>query len=373
MITTSDSGVIFKNDHPELKYIHAMQPAVRALSETEYIALYRHGTAMESVDSVLGQLRTVDGAKSWQSEGFINGTLSGNAPIYSYFSPHLTLLRDGRIVILSVRFKRDDPNRRVYNPQTGGCIFPETTFFVSDDKGKTWSGPNVIAIGGRYAYSGGPIVELDDGRWMVVFETWKQWDDPEPIKARMFALFSTDQGASWADETVVYTDNGANKLFWDVSYSQLRDGTILGMAWTHDITSAKDLPHHQIISTDNGKTWEQPLLTNRLGQFNVHLELSDGRLLGVYNLRNVERPGVFASLSQDGGRSWDIDNQVQIWDARGQANTGTPKGSTFLDDLATFAFGKPDAYLVNEKEVIVAFWATVSYITHIRWCKLNIH
>ena len=372
MITVGDSGVIVANEQPELKHIHAMQPAVRALSESEYISLYRYGTAMESVDSVLGQMRTLDGGKTWQNEGFIKDTLPGDAPVYSYFCPHLTVLKDGRLAVLSVRFKRDDPERRVYNPKTGGCIFPETTFFVTRDKGKTWSGPSVIPIGGRHAYSGGPIVELNDGRWMVVFETWKKWNDPQPVKTRIFAVFSSDQGATWTDETVVYEDDLSRKLFWDVMYSKLRDGTILGMAWTHDPKSAQDIPHHRIVSTDNGKTWQKPMPTNRQGQINVTLELSDGRLLGVYNLRNIEQPGVFASLSNDVGKSWDIDHQIQIWDARGQTNIGSSRGTSFLDDLATFAFGKADAHLINESEVIIAFWATRSCITHVRWCKLKI-
>ena len=76
MITINDSGVIFKNDQPELKYIHAIQPGIRALSETDYIAVYRHGSAMESVDSVLGQMRSSDGGKTWQNEGFVDGSHS---------------------------------------------------------------------------------------------------------------------------------------------------------------------------------------------------------------------------------------------------------------------------------------------------------
>ena len=371
-ITLADSGTIFINDHPELRYVHAMQPAVRVLSETECICVYKHGTALESVDSVLAQMRTLDGGQTWRNEGFVPGALPGDGPVYSYFSPHLTRLRDGRLLILSVRFRRDDPNRRCYNPETGGCLFPDTTFFVTSDKGKTWSGPQVIPIGGRYAYSGGPIVELNDGRWMVVFETWKPYDDPSPLKTRVFALFSSDQGQHWGDETVVYQDEAGRKAFWDVQYRQLRDGTFLGMAWSHDPKAAKDLPHHRIVSTDNGRTWSLSEPTNRHGQFNVTLELPDGRLLGVYNLRNAERPGVYAALSEDQGQTWDLDNQVQVWDALGQANIGLSRGMTFLESLATFAFGKPDVDLINDHEVITAFWATLSCITHIRWCKITI-
>jgi hypothetical protein len=51
---------------------------------------------------------------------------------------------------------------------------------------------------------------------------------------------------------------------------------------------------------------------------------------------------------------------------------GTVEGTTFLDDYATFAFGKSDASLINDKEIMVVFWATKSCITHIRWAKIKI-
>ena len=168
------SGVIFINSHPELTYIHAMQPAVKCISETEYLCIYKHGSAIESVDSTLAQMRTVDGGSTWVNEGFLVPPTSSNKPGYSYFCPHLTPLDDGRLVLLSVRFKRDEPNQRCYNPVTGGCLQPDTTFFISNDNGITWQGPNVIDINRRYAYSGGPIVELADGPLREAIELYRQ-------------------------------------------------------------------------------------------------------------------------------------------------------------------------------------------------------
>jgi len=348
-----------------------MQPAIVALSQNEYLVPFKYGTAMESVDSTLCQMRTVDAGKTWQNEGFIVDKSKDDA-VYSYVCPHLTRLKDGRLLLLSVRYRRDDPNLRCYNPETGGCLPTDTTYFTSTDNGKTWAGPNIIPIQRRPGYSGGPIVELNDGRWMVVFETWKEYNDPEPVKTRIFALFSSDQGKTWGDETVIFQDPDGKMALWDMGYDQLSDGTILTVAWSHDLKASRDLPHHRIISTDGGKTWSAPERTNRAGQYNVKLELPDGTIFGVYNLRNVEKPGIYAAVSHDRGLTWDLDRQIQLWDALGQANVGAVEGATFFDDLATFAFGKSDAALINDNQIMVVYWATKACITHIRWCKIGI-
>ena len=124
MIYIVNSGIVLANDQPALKHVHLMQPAIRALSDTEYLILLKHGTALESMDSRLAQMRSSDAGKTWQEEGFLEQTVQKDEPVYSYFCPHLTLLRDGRLLVLSVRFRRDDPNLRCYNPETGGCLRP---------------------------------------------------------------------------------------------------------------------------------------------------------------------------------------------------------------------------------------------------------
>jgi len=367
-----DSGVVYKNEEPNMRYFQARQPAVRALSASEYLCIYNHGTAMESVDNTLAQVRTTDGGKTWRHEGFILESLHvPKQPVYSYFAPHLGKMKNGDLCLLSVRFRRENPELRVYNPQTGGCLPCDTTYFLSSDNGQTWRGPHIIPLPkGVVGYGCGPILETHDNRWMVSFETWKAFADPAPIKTRNFVLFSDDHGKTWNDEQVIVEDLTAAKVYWDTIFNIHRDGAILGLMWTHDLKAAKDLPLHRTFSADNGKTWFGPEPTNLEGQINVTMELPDGRLFVIYNRRNCERPGVYTALSKDKGKTWDIANGMQIWDALGSANFGTNLGQTFLENLATFAFGRPDAHLINESEMIIVFWATQNMITHVRWCKL---
>jgi hypothetical protein len=366
-----DSGVVYKNEKPSLTYFQARQPSVRVLSDLEYLCAYNHGTALESVDNTLATVRTVDGGKSWTHEGFVFDKDKDAPPSYSYFSPHIGTMKDGGLGILSVRWRRNDPMEHVYNPDTGGILPAETTYFLSEDKGMNWQGPTIIAMPeGFMGYGCGPILETAEGRWMVAFETWKAHGDRSPQKCRNFVLFSEDRGKTWGDEAVIIDDPAGKKVFWDSIFSVHEDGTILGLMWTHDLKTAKDLPLHRSYSKDHGRTWTTPEPTNLQGQMNHTIKLPDGRLMVIFNRRNCDDPGVYATCSEDMGLTWDVENSIQIWDALAGAHMGQRKDGSFLENLASFAFGCPEVRMIDDKTVIAVFWATENLITHVRWCKL---
>ena len=367
-----DQGVVYKNKLPSLRHFQARQPAVRALSEKEFLVAYGHGIAMESIDNTVGLVRTTDGGKSWQHEGFVvPPAVEGQPPYCSYAAPELAVMKNGDLSLLSVRFWRDGAEDIVYNPKTGGIRKAETTYFISKDKGKTWQGPNVIPTPeGFVGYACGTIVETRDNKWMVGFETWKAFDDTAPAKTRNFVLISSDEGKTWDQEYVIVEDLEAKKSYWDVIYSTLNNGTIFGLMWTHDPATAKDLPLHRTYSEDCGRTWLKPEPTNLQGQINITVDLGDGRLMIIYNRRNCDDAGIYITTSEDMGKTWNLDNQVLVWNAHGRANIGTDKGETFLDNWATFAFGRPDIHRIDDKHFIIVFWATEDMITQVRWCKL---
>ena len=79
-----------------------------------------------------------------------------------------------------------------------------------------------------------------------------------------------------------------------------------------------------------------------------------------------------ATLSEDGGKTWDLDNQVAIWDAYGEARVGVAAGGRELQQHVTIAFGKPDAQLLADGDILATFWCTQACVTHIRWCRLRV-
>ena len=65
-------------------------------------------------------------------------------------------------------------------------------------------------------------------------------------------------------------------------------------------------------SRDDGKTWSDPRAISRTAEVHAYLtELKDGRILATYS--NYHLPfGVYAIVSNDGGRTWDRDHPIQL-------------------------------------------------------------
>jgi hypothetical protein len=72
--------------------------------------------------------------------------------------------------------------------------------------------------------------------------------------------------------------------------------------------------------------------------FPAHLlELRDGRILCAYGYR--QKPyGVRATLSRDGGRSWDVANEIVVRDDGGTSDLGYPVSVQLPDDSVLMAY-----------------------------------
>jgi Neuraminidase (sialidase) len=86
----------------------------------------------------------------------------------------------------------------------------------------------------------------------------------------------------------------------------------------------------QTESTDDGHTWSKPFKTNIWGHPAEIVELKDGRLLCVYGYRRAPF-GVRASLSKDGGKTWDVANEIVLRSDGGSGDLGYPSSVQFED------------------------------------------
>jgi hypothetical protein len=96
------------------------------------------------------------------------------------------------------------------------------------------------------------------------------------------------------------------------------------------------------------------------------------RLFMVYTLRNAEHPGIMAVVSENEGKTWDCTHQIMVWDAAGKSHGGSAAGNLCLADMATYAFGKPQAILTSDGTILASFWCTEACVTHIRWCRIAV-
>jgi len=58
MIEILDRGILYRNPLPQLHVVHACFPVVQQLSNQELFCVYRRGAAFESMDGVIGRLRS---------------------------------------------------------------------------------------------------------------------------------------------------------------------------------------------------------------------------------------------------------------------------------------------------------------------------
>lgn len=366
------SGILYRNPLPGHFAYNAYLPTVAVLSEKELIAAFRRGSALYAPDSVMYQLRSTDGGQSWQHEGLVWNPRQDEG-VFSYGPPCLTRLRDGSLVLVSYRADRSYPDKLMVNSATGGFLQVDTILMRSGDHGHTWSAPELIPMpaGMILDFSGG-IVELEDGRWFLAFDNGKGYDDPNPVEPVMRGVFSGDRGWTWGDLVTIAGSPQDTKGYWHGVPVRLHDGRLFILLWTADKSSGEFLTIHRSISDTDGQRWSTPQPTGIRGQTSWAADLGKGHMVAAYTQREGPHPGIVAVSSTDGGLTWDLDHQVQIWDASGQETIGVAAKDTYPQSHDAIAFGRPHALPLNKREVFVTYWCTDTSVTQARWARLRL-
>jgi hypothetical protein len=131
--------------------------------------------------------------------------------------------------------------------------------------------------------------------------------------------------------------------FLEPGWVRLRRGRIIAMLRTRSegATATREAPPagflFQSFSDDDGRTWSKPRRTPLWG-FPAHLlELRDGRVLCAYGYR--QKPyGVRATLSRDGGRTWDVAHEIVVRADGGSSDLGYPTSVQLPDGRVLLAY-----------------------------------
>jgi hypothetical protein len=369
-----DSGILYINPDPAYYHVAAFFPSVVQLSEQEFICVYQRGDGMYAANCNIARLRTLDGGVTWTDEGYLYDKSRDDRP-YSYHATFTARMSDGTLVVCPFRADRSNPQQPFFS-ETGGLIANDPLLFTSRDGGHSWSGPHVIALPeGLVATAAQSIIELRDGRWLATFDQWPAFGDPGPYQPRMLGFFSDDHGQSWK-EMVVMADGAADgKGFWHGRAVRLSDGRLFSLFWSANISDPDrgpvDLPIHYSYADPTGHLWEKPQPTTLPGQTNCTAELPDGRLAAIYTWRESERPGFMVALSDDGGRTWDLDHQLRVWDATGWTRIGLSSRDRYPRSHDTIAFGAPSVITTMSGELFASWWCTYASLTHLRWARIR--
>ena len=178
----------------------------------------------------------------------------------------------------------------------------------------TWTAPEKL-VTLRSQTPHGPIL-LKDGSLMQFGRRFQ-----DSIKAMftpryrehtsIMAERSTDGGHTWqtlCDEIADATGENDRHKHWmhEPHVVELPGGELFALV---RCDKAKDVLMRQTRSIDGGRTWE-PMTPTTLSGLPPHLlVLEDGRLLATYGRRTKTHGGYgeYASVSSDGGRTWDFE------------------------------------------------------------------
>ena len=365
-------GILYRNPRPGHKAECAFQPNVVVLSQKELLCFYRIGQAFYSLDGRLAQLRSSDGGLSWEQDGLVWDPVNDNAP-FNYAAPHGTRLKDGTLLINAFRYDGSDPNRPFFDPETGGREPIENVLFKSVDNGRTWSKPEVMDLHGEgLADTPSQIIELNNGRLFIACETWKNRQDSSPLHIKGYGVFSDDGGATWKGRVEFPSASDNRRMYSHSRYSRMLDGRIIALQWTQEVGTAKDFNAYLVVSYQTAQEWSQSKPTNLPAQTSWVADLGNSLVAATYTRREGMKPGMLVVLSHDEGHTWDLDNQVMVWDAVGQEFLGVEHKPSYPASHDNIAFGKPNTARLLDGSIISSWWCTQACVTHSRYAKLHV-
>ncbi len=167
----------------------------------------------------------------------------------------------------------------------------------SDNYGLTWRVDRTILVGpGVQACA--PAVRLCDGTLMI-----PAYGARGRSKIGSSVLYRSDnKGVTWSDGIDIARGTPKSRAYQEPVLMELTPGHLLCMLRVGDPKAPGIF--WRCESNDGGQTWSKPESTDILsGACPRLLKLRDGRLLLTYG-RRFEPYGIYATISDDGGKSW---------------------------------------------------------------------
>ncbi len=184
---------------------------------------------------------------------------------------------------------------------------------LSDDGGHSFDSTIKIGTGPyRDGYTRTGVIEQADGRLAYAVT-----EHHPPTSQNTYILFSSTGGRTWeAPVSVCAVPDG---IFGEPDIAEVAPGELFCIL--------RESMHsgylHSCRSLDNGQTWSPPEQTPLYGCPGQLLVLADGRLLCTYGRRRAPF-GIRACLSEDRGRTWEIDREIILRDDMPNGDLGYP-------------------------------------------------
>jgi hypothetical protein len=166
--------------------------------------------------------------------------------------------------------------------------------------------------------------------------------------------------------------------YWDARIcAGQRSGEFVVLYWTHDRAQKRDLNVHLRRGTIDGTRVEGPPVraTTIHGQISAPLVLDDGRLLAFVVDR--DRPGTMKLwASRDDGATWPAQDCLLVHTHDERAVVAQYDDNVdfaqYWEDMGKWSFGHGAILRLDERRVLLAFYAGAPDCMSIRWARVNV-
>ena len=361
-----DGGIIYRNPKPHVRSRHAYFPSVVNLGDGELLCSFVLGEAFESADCRVFLARSHDNGATWALEGRM---LPEPAGVFSE-SCRIMRCKDGSLVADVFRYDRRRPNQGLTNPETLGFVETQILIFRSADKGRTWTGPEEVKpplVGPEFELCS-PVVELEDGKWLLPTSTWSAWDGANPTGMKAIAFMSDDHGKSWLQYVDVMDGIKDSVIYWEQKIVELQPGRLLAVAWAYDEANKKSLPNAYCISENSGQSFSERCDTALAGETPTIIPLNGEEALCVY--RRVDEPGLWAAEISVKDGNWETGQQLALWGAPSILTAECSENRS--EQFGVLRFGAPCAVRLDNGDIFIAFWCVEDCVSNIRSFRLRL-
>ena len=327
---------------------------------------FQIGPRKHAATSTIGLCSSSDDGRTWERVTTHFETVLNGVP-GELGTAELVEVAPGRLLLFSTWFDRSEPDRPLFDPVTEGILHSKQLMTVSSDDGRTWAPWRTLSTGDlRGCALTGPCLRWDAGRIAMAFESFKEFDDPEPGRHAAWMIISDDGGETFSEPLQVAQHPDHSVYYWDQRLTiGLRPGEWTALFWTHDLAGKTDLNvhlrHGRMSDGEPIALQRGPLrCTSIPGQIAAPLWCYDGRLLAFVVDRNS--PGTMTLWSSsDAGESWPAEERlvVHIHEEHAALTQGQQNIDfrLYWEDMAKWSFGHPAMCRIDDETVLLAWYA----------------
>ena len=220
------------------------------------------------------------------------------------------------------------PARQQYDNSWSDVMGPYVIF--SEDQGRSWDRKKTEVPSTPLPRAGTADAVLEGSDGTLIMGMYGA-DFGEKV-CGAYSVISRDGGKTWGESALIAEDPDRKISFEEPSICARKDGSLIALLRAGEPGDYTYL--YTAFSFDGGISWTDLAKTPMWGHPPSVNLLNDGRLLCCYGYRR-EPFGVRACLSDDGGKTWNISEEIVIRDDGGSRDLGYPS-TVQLEDGSLF-------------------------------------